>query len=133
MKLRRRHTSAAEVVSSPLNDIMFFLLLFFLILSTVASPHVIRVLLPKADSVHEAPRKPVTLTVTQDKKYFVNSEEVSINDLEKKLLSVVDQNDATVVIRPARDLRIQDLVDVLQIGAKNNMRMVLATTKSNSN
>lgn len=128
MKLRRRHTSQAEVVSSPLNDIMFFLLLFFLIVSTLASPKVIKVLLPKAEAAQSASKKPVTITVTAEKKYFIDNQEVPFENLEQKLQSSVGE-DATVVIRPSRELSVQDLVDVLQIGAKNNFRMVLATTR----
>jgi biopolymer transport protein ExbD len=48
MKLRRKKSFEAEVATSSLNDIMFFLLLFFLIISTIANPNVIKVLLPKA-------------------------------------------------------------------------------------
>ena len=46
MNLRRRHREDAEVESSSLNDIMFFLLLFFLIASTLANPNVIKIMLP---------------------------------------------------------------------------------------
>jgi biopolymer transport protein ExbD len=115
-------------VSSPLNDIMFFLLLFFLIVSTLASPKVIKVLLPKAEAAQSASKKPVTVTVTADKRYYIDNEEIPFESLEKKLQSSVGE-EATVVIRPSRELSVQDLVDVLQIGAKNNFRMVLATTR----
>lgn len=130
MKLRRRQSQHAEVMSSPLNDIMFFLMLFFLIVSTLASPHVIKVLLPQANATQSAARRPLTLTVTEQKRYFIDEKEVAFADLEATLLkSVGNQADATIVIRPARALQIQDLVDVLEIGVKNNMRMVLATSK----
>ncbi len=131
MKLRKR-TNHVEMYSASLNDIMFFLLLFFLILSTLGSPRVIKVLLPKADAASSTTRKPVTLTVSSDKRYYVDGREVPFASLEEKLVSLVDKADATVVIRPARDLQIQDLVDVLQIGVKNNMKMVLATAKSSA-
>lgn len=129
MKLRRNHTQHAELVSSPLNDIMFFLLLFFLILSTVASPRVIKVLLPQADVKQEAIAQPVTVTVTTDKRYFIDDREIDFSDLENSLMQSINRSDATVVILPARSLSIQDLVDVLQIGVRNNLKMVLATTK----
>jgi biopolymer transport protein ExbD len=131
MRLRKRQAHA-EMYSASLNDIMFFLLLFFLILSTLGSPRVIKVLLPKADASQSTTRKPVTLTVTADKKYFVEGREIPFSSLEEQLSALVDKHDATVVIRPARDLQIQDLVDVLQIGVKNNMKMVLATAKSSA-
>lgn len=131
MRLRKRaHGGNGEVMSSPLSDIMFFLMLFFLIVSTLASPHVIKVLLPQANATHSAARKPLTLTVTEKKEYFIDERKVAFADLEDALIkSVGGQAEATVVIRPSRELQIQDLVDVLQIGVKNNMRMVLATSK----
>lgn len=118
--------------TASLNDIMFFLLLFFLILSTLGSPRVIKVLLPKADAAQSTTRKPLTLTISADKKYFVDGREIPFSSLETQLVSMADKIDATVVIRPARNLQIQDLVDVLQIGVKNNMKMVLATAKSSA-
>ena len=48
MKIQRRKRFAAEVSTASLNDIMFFLLLFFLIISTLANPNVIKIMLPKA-------------------------------------------------------------------------------------
>ena len=53
MKIKRKKTFQAEVFTTSLNDIMFFLLLFFLIVSTLANPNVIKILLPRAQSSTE--------------------------------------------------------------------------------
>ena len=76
MNLRKRRHLHDEDAMSAMNDIMFFLLLFFLIISTLSNPNVIKILLPKASESEQNPKQPVTLTVTGDLKYFLNTDEV---------------------------------------------------------
>lgn len=113
-----------------MNDIMFFLLLFFLIVSTLSNPNVIKVLLPNSQAAQALNKQQINLTVTADKKYFLNKKEISLNQLEQNL---IDQTrgieGATIILRFARELSVQDLVDVLQIGVKLNLKMVMATQK----
>lgn len=127
----RRNRFAAEVSTSSLNDIMFFLLLFFLIISTVANPSVIKLLLPKTKTAEIPSVKPIILSVTADKKYIINGVEVFENSLESELLQQSIKNPyASVLVRVDRTLTVQDLVDVIQIGSKNKIKMVLATEKA---
>ena len=86
MKLKRRHKFRAEVATASLNDIMFFLLLFFLIIATVVNPNVIKILLPKSDSNQTLSKKQISLTITADKTYFLDKEPVSFQQLEPKLM-----------------------------------------------
>ncbi|MBS1950970.1 MAG: biopolymer transporter ExbD [Cytophagales bacterium] len=130
MKIRRRHKFAAEVATSSLNDIMFFLLLFFLIISTVANPNIIKVLVPKASETQSLNKKTITLTVTKDKDYYINNKPVGKGNLEKDLIAATHGLDEpTVVLYIPRDLEIQDLVDVLKVGVKNKIKIVLATDR----
>ena len=130
MKLKRKNYFQAEVSTSSLNDIMFFLLLFFLIISTVANPNVIKVLLPKASAAQALTKQPVTLTITESKQYFINKQPVSSVDLEKAIVAACkNMPEPTVVLRIHHSLSVQDLVDVMQIGAKNKLKMVLATDR----
>lgn len=130
MKIKRNRRFHAEVSTHSLNDIMFFLLLFFLIVSTVANPNVIKILLPKSQANQTINKQPVTLTVTEDKRYYIDQNEISFNELEATLIAEADNNpEFTVVLRLPYNLQIQDLVDVMQIGAKNKFKMVLATDK----
>ncbi|GAB3247507.1 biopolymer transporter ExbD [Larkinella harenae] len=130
MKFRRKHKFAAEVATSSLNDIMFFLLLFFLIISTVANPNVIKLMLPKASSSQQLSKKQVTLSVDAEKRYFIDKNPVSPDNLEMALQTVMkDVAEPTIVVRVDKTLAVQDLVDVLQTGAKLNIRMVMATSK----
>ena len=130
MKLRRKRKFAAEVATSSLNDIMFFLLLFFLIISTVANPNVIKLLLPKASSSQQLSKKQVTLSVDASKQYFIDKQPVSGENLENELQTIMAGIDEpTIVVRFDKTLSVQDLVDVLQTGAKLNIKMVMATSK----
>ena len=130
MKLRRKTKFAAEVATSSLNDIMFFLLLFFLIISTVANPNVIKLLLPKAASTQQLSKKQVTLSVDADKKYYIDKKPVDPANLENELkIMMAGIAEPTVVVRFDKTLTVQDLVDVLQTGAKLNIKMVMATSK----
>ncbi len=133
MNIRRRKQFKPEVSTSSLNDIMFFLLLFFLIVSTLANPNVIKVLLPKSKSAQEIDKQQVNLTVTADRKYFIDQNEVLLSELEQKLQEHVRGiENPTVVLRFAKSLNIQDLVDVLEVGVRLDIKMVMATDKSNA-
>lgn len=133
MNLRRRKNKfTAEVSTSSLNDIMFFLLLFFLIISTLVNPSVIKLLLPNSRQSQQVHKQQITVSVTKDLQYYVNNVPVSFGDLEKAIdFEVKRLNDATVVLRFDNALSVQDLVDVLQIGDRLKVKMILATKSPN--
>lgn len=131
MNIRRTKHFKPEVSTSSLNDIMFFLLLFFLIVSTLANPNVIKVLLPKSKTAQEIDKQQINLTVTAERKYFIGQKEILLSELEPKLKeSITGIQNPTVVLRFAKSLNIQDLVDVLEVGVRLNIKMVMATDKS---
>ena len=129
MAIKRNKRFHAEVATSSLSDIMFFLLLFFLIISTLANPNVIRMTLPKSKTNEKTNKQLITLSVTEDKKFFIDKEEVAFEGLEAKLLSKMNPaKDQTVIIRIPATMKVQDLVDVLQIGVRNKLKFVIATS-----
>ena len=130
MKIKRKHDFKAEVATASLNDIMFFLLLFFLIVATFANPNVIKLMLPKASSSQTVSKMQVTLSVTPEKLYYLDQVLVPPADLEMALTNRKKQiPDLTVVVRADFHLSIQDLVDVLEIGKRADVKMILATEK----
>ncbi|HNK41513.1 MAG TPA: biopolymer transporter ExbD [Flavobacteriales bacterium] len=130
MNLRRRHTEDAEVSTESLNDIMFFLLLFFLIISTLANPNVIKLMLPKSANNEQLAKQQVNLAVTKDKQYSINKRPVPFDQLEAAITAeIAGLDQPTVVLNFDRELSVQDLVDVMQIGTKIKVKMVLATQK----
>jgi biopolymer transport protein ExbD len=130
MKIRRNKHFKPEVSTSSLNDIMFFLLLFFLIVSTLANPNVIKLLLPSSNASPNINKQQITISVTEGKQYFIDNNQVSISQIEPILKSkMAGIEEPTVVLRFANTLSVQDLVDVLEIGTRLQVKMVLATTK----
>lgn len=132
MAIKRNKRFHIEVATSALSDIMFFLLLFFLIISTLANPNVIKMDLPKADKPTTESNQHLTVAVTSDKKFYIDKEEVPFDQLEAMLIKKTDQKgDKTVVVRIPFDMQVQSLIDVLQIGIKNDMKFVIATKANN--
>jgi biopolymer transport protein ExbD len=128
MKLRRKKRFEAEVATSSLNDIMFFLLLFFLIISTIANPNVIKVLLPKAEKSQTLNKKQYALSVKENKEYYFERELIDPTNLEQVLKEkTAGVEDPTIVLRMDAKLNIQDLVDILSIGTRLKIRIVMAT------
>lgn len=133
MNLRRKSKIVAEVSTSSMNDIMFFLMLFFLIMSTILNPSVIKLTLPNSKHSQTMRKKEITLSVTKDMKYFINNREISFQILENELGNELKKSkDATVVLRCDNALTVQDLVNVLEIGNKLKVKMILATKSLNN-
>jgi biopolymer transport protein ExbD len=131
MNLRRRAKETAEVSTESLNDIMFFLLLFFLIVSTLVNPNVIKLFLPSAKQSPQMAKQPITLSVTANKQYYLNKTPVAFDLLESQLKSELTRlNEPTVVLRLDKSLTIQDLADVMSIGERLKVKMVLASESS---
>jgi biopolymer transport protein ExbD len=130
MKLRKRLEFKPEVATGSLNDIMFFLLLFFLLVATFANPNVIKLLLPKSASNQTLDKKQITLSITKEKNYYIDKEQIPFNKLEGQLKLIKQKiKDVTIVLRTDNSLTIQDLIDVLAIGNKLQIKMILATEK----
>jgi biopolymer transport protein ExbD len=130
LEFRKRRPFHDEDAMAAMNDIMFFLMLFFLIIATMSNANIIKILLPKSDTTSKMAKQPLTLTVTDDLKYYVNANEVPAAKLEAALAEAVKRNeDPTVVLRISKVLTVQDLVDVMSIAAKLNLKMVLSTEK----
>jgi len=130
MNIRRTRHFKPEVSTSSLNDIMFFLLLFFLIVSTLANPNVIKLLLPSSNAAQNINKQQVTISVTEDRENFIDNNRVSLSQIETILSTKLREvEEPTVVLRFAYNLTIQDLIDVLEIGTRMRIKMVLATQK----
>ncbi len=130
MAIKRNKRFHAEIPTSSLSDIMFFLFLFFLIISTLANPNVIKLTLPKAATNETTNKDHISLSVTEDKLYYINKQEVPFDQLEQTLAEkTAGSNDKTVVVRVPADNKVQDLVDLMQMGVKLKLNFVIATSK----
>jgi biopolymer transport protein ExbD len=126
----RRHKKRfeAEVGASSMSDIMFFLMLFFLIVSTLVNPSVIKLMLPKASSAQSFSKKSFSLEMSLDKQYSLDGQRITFEEIEPRLTAATAGIDEpTVVLRIDNGLSVQDLVDVLAIGNKLKVKMIMAT------
>jgi len=131
MNFSRRRRAHSAVEANALSDILFFLLIFFLMIATLASPDAIRLLLPQSSTAKNVPKNVIRLAVNANKEYFVDGRRVGPGELEGALarLSAEKGQETSVVLRIDKSNSVQDLVGVADVIAKLNLRMVLATDK----
>ncbi len=130
MNFRNRKKLQVHVETSALSDIMFFLMLFFLIASTLANPNVIKLLLPQAKAGQTVSKQQFSITVSKDLDYYINQDKTALNfnQLEPKLKNIVASNaDVTFVLKVDKSVQVQNLVDLLALGSKHKIKMILAT------
>lgn len=130
MNFRNRKKTQVHVETSALSDIMFFLMLFFLIASTLANPNVIKLLLPQAKAGQTVSKQQFSLTISKDLNYYINQDKnpLSFSQLEPKLENISTSNsDVTIVLKVDKSIQVQNLVDVLALGSKLKIKMILAT------
>ena len=127
MNIRRKSRHGAEISASSLTDIMFFLMLFFLITSTLVSPNVIKLLLPNAVSGKSIAKKNVTLSVNEELSYFIDNNPVLYSNIESELQEVTFGTESTIILKVDQTVPVQNLVDLLDIGNRLKIKMVLAT------
>lgn len=133
MKLKKNKGEHAEVAAEAMNDIMFFLMLFFLIVSTLANPNVIKLAVPNSAKVNKELNKRQPLILQAEKNgddvlYLIDGREIRKADLETRLgIEIKGVTDPLVVLRASEDLTIQDLVDVLSLGEKMQIKMVFSS------
>lgn len=137
MKLRRKKNITAEVATGSMNDIMFFLMLFFLIMSTLLNPSVIKLSLPSSSHSQAMHNKEVSVSITNDLKYYVNNTQVAFGNLEPELKKELKSDiNSTIVVRCDKQLPVQNIVDVVDVVNKINQEgntkyKVILATKSN--
>jgi biopolymer transport protein ExbD len=131
MNFRNRRRQHSAVEASSLSDILFFLLLFFLMIATMASPDAIKLMLPNSSTAKHVPKGTVSLSVNEANQYFVDGKPVNLDGLEASLSASAKSKEAeSVVLRIEKSNSVQDLVTVADVIAKLDLRMVLATDRA---
>jgi biopolymer transport protein ExbD len=132
MNLRSERKQTFEIFSNSFGDIMFFLMLFFLIASTMITPGTIKLMLPQANQTQSMnkPPKEIAVSITKDLKYYIDNKQVQFSEIEPLLRTIKKENsEVNAIVRCDNAIAVQSLVDVLQIGSKAEVKMVLATTR----
>jgi biopolymer transport protein ExbD len=131
MNLRNRHRDEGEVHTGPLNDILFILLLFFLIVSTLANPNVIKLSQPKSKSDTKS-KQTVVVSIDANKQFYVGTTKVSIQDLKSRLQPMLakEPDQPAIVINADKSVPIEDVVSVMRIARDLGAKSVLAVDKN---
>ena len=132
MNFRSERRQEFEVFSNSFSDIMFFLMLFFLIVSTMITPGAIKLALPQANKspAIEKQSEKIAISITKDLKYYINDKQIQFSEIEPALLKAKSGNkELFVIVRCDNTIEVQSMVDVLQLGTKTGVKMVLATSK----
>ncbi|MDP3470178.1 MAG: biopolymer transporter ExbD [Daejeonella sp.] len=128
MNLRKRQRGHVEVHTSALNDIMFFLLLFFLLASAVANPNVVKLFLPRSNSGQSIPQKTINVSITKDLEYFVEKKQVDAANLFQSIETYQKAApDLTIILYADRSIAIENVIELTDIANKLKVKLVLAT------
>jgi biopolymer transport protein ExbD len=122
MSIRRRFKSdETELDTGPLNDILFILLFFFLIISTMANPNVIKVSNPRATSEAKA-KQSVIVSINKEKEVFIGQQKIVFDSLESILRSRLPIGDSlvkpAVVINADSLVSWGDIVKIMEVAKK---------------
>jgi len=128
MALRRRNKVSVDFSMASMTDLVFLLLIFFMITSTLVSPNAIKLLLPQ--SSNQTAAKPLTsVSISSDLRYYVESKRVSFNQLEPELQQKLGNNNPDIYIQLHVDENVpmKEVVKVMNIAKRNQYKMILAT------
>lgn len=132
MNIRRKLRAHTEVHTGPLNDILFILLLFFLIAATLANPNVIKLTQPRAKSDTKS-KQTVVVSIDVNKNYFVGTQRVQGDSAMKAALIPLIQResqDPTVVINADKTVPLEYVVGVMRIARELGAKSVLAVDRN---
>ena len=129
MAIKSRNKVNAQFSMSSMTDIVFLLLIFFMITSTMIHPNALKLLLPTSNNQVSA--KPITtVSITANLDYYVERSPVQLSELEAVLkvkFDGVPEEDRTLSLHTDESVPMGEAVKVLNIAKSNNYRLILAT------
>jgi biopolymer transport protein ExbD len=128
MAISQRNKISINFSSVGMTDVVFNLLIFFMLTSTLVHPSALKLLLPKGSNQTSA--KPLTtVSITSDLKYYVEMQPVNINDLEVILKQKLgNQPDTYISLHADKSVPFENVVKVLNIAQSNNYKLIIATS-----
>jgi len=109
-----------------MTDIVFLLLIFFMLTSTLVTVNALDIILPKAEGKTEN-KKSTAVSITRKLDYYIDRQKVNEGEIERYLLNTLrDSNDPTIVLRAEEGVPIEKAVRVLDIANRNKIKVVLA-------
>lgn len=136
MALKRRNRVNAAFSMSSMTDIVFLLLIFFMVTSTLIAPNALKLLLPQSNNQTAA--KPITtISITADLKYYVNDDgalkRVTFQEIEPFLQNRygVANNDIYISLHADKSVPWNEIVKIMNIARRNKYKMIAATSSDN--
>lgn len=126
MNLRKRMKGNQELHAGALNDILFILLFFFLIVATLGNPNVIKLSTPKAKSDTKA-KQSVIVNIRADGTYLINGKDISIDDMKDFIAPYMakDTLQATIAINADKTVPLDHVVAVMRVARELGARSTL--------
>jgi biopolymer transport protein ExbD len=126
MNLRGRNKITPEFNMSSMTDIVFLLLIFFMIASTLVTTNAIDILLPKASGKTEN-KKSISVSIQKDLTFYIDQKEVDVQKLETELLKLLQNETApTLILRAEKSVPVDYVVKVMDIANRNKFKIILA-------
>jgi len=130
MAIKSRNKVSASFSMSGMTDIVFLLLLFFMITSTMIHPNALKLLLPKSNNQVSA--KPLTtVSIDQNLDYYVEKEKMDFTQIEaylQVLFNDVAEEERWVSLHAEKSVPIEEVVRVMNIARNNKYKVILATS-----
>ena len=134
MAIKSRNKVEPTFNSSSMSDLVFLLLIFFMLTSTLVAPNAIKLMLPSSNSKTMA-KQTVTVYVNDQYQYFVNETPADEQQLSGLInANIGDDSQATVVLRSDKSVPVQYVVNVIDAvneinnATGNNHKVILATS-----
>ena len=126
MDIRGRNKVTPEFNFASMTDIVFLLLIFFMIASTLVSTNAIDIILPTASGKTEN-KKSVAVSIKEDLTYYIDQKRVGESVLESQLISLMaTQESPTIVLRAEKSVPVENVVKVMDIANRNKYKVILA-------
>ncbi len=126
MNIRGRNKVTPEFNMSSMTDIVFLLLIFFMLTSTMVTTNALDLVLPKAKGKTDS-NKNIAVSINKDLEFFIDKDKVSEADLETKLLTIIAADkEKAIILRAEEGVPIEKAVSVLDIANRNQIKVVLA-------
>jgi biopolymer transport protein ExbD len=126
MNIRGRNKVSPEFNMSSMTDIVFLLLIFFMLTSTMVTTNALDLVLPKAKGKTDS-NKNISVSINKDLEFFIDKDKVQEADLEARLLALFsNKEDKALILRAEEGVPIEKAVNVLDIANRNQIKVVLA-------
>ena len=126
MNIRGKHKITPDFNMSSMTDIVFLLLIFFMLASTLVTTNAIDIILPTAGGKTEN-RKTISVSIKKDLTYFIDQKQIAIAQLESQLIDrLKGDSTPTTVLRAEQSVPIDHVVNVMDIANRNKIKVILA-------